>query len=35
MYEFEKDLIFLRDVDANPVLLKETELIKFKHNEWL
>lgn len=29
MYEFEKDLIFLRDVDANPVLLKETDLIKF------
>lgn len=28
MYEFEKDLIFLRDVDANPILLKESDLIK-------
>ena len=26
MYEFEKDLIFLRDVDAEPILMKETEL---------
>lgn len=28
MYEFEKDLIFLRDVDALPILMKETELLK-------
>lgn len=28
MYEFEKDLIFLRDVDSLPVLMKETELLK-------
>ena len=28
LYEFEKDLIFLRDVDALPILMKETELIK-------
>ena len=27
MYEFEKDLIFLRDVDNLPILMKETELI--------
>ncbi|MCA6422565.1 MAG: hypothetical protein IM568_07080 [Flavobacterium sp.] len=27
MYEFEKDLIFLRDVDSLPILMKETELI--------
>lgn len=26
MFEFEKDLIFLRDVDADPILIKETEL---------
>ncbi|WP_333875349.1 hypothetical protein [Flavobacterium sp.] len=26
MYEFEKDLIFLRDVDSLPILMKETEL---------
>jgi len=28
MYEFEKDLIFLRDVDALPILMKEHELLK-------
>lgn len=28
MYEFEKDLIFLRDVDAEPILMKETDLRK-------
>jgi carbamoyl-phosphate synthase large subunit len=28
IYEFEKDLIFLRDVDELPVIMKETELIK-------
>jgi hypothetical protein len=28
MYEFEKDLIFLRDVDAEPILMKESELLK-------
>lgn len=28
MYEFEKDLIFLRDVDALPILMKEGELLK-------
>lgn len=28
MYEFEKDLIFLRDVDSLPILMKESELIK-------
>jgi len=27
MYEFEKDLIFLRDVDARPLLLKENQLL--------
>ncbi len=27
-YEFEKDLIFLRDVDNIPILMKETDLIK-------
>ncbi len=27
MYEFEKDLIFLRDVDSLPILMKETELM--------
>ena len=26
MYEFEKDLIFLRDVDAEPILMKESDL---------
>jgi carbamoyl-phosphate synthase large subunit len=26
MYEFEKDLIFLRDVDAKPLLIKESQL---------
>jgi carbamoyl-phosphate synthase large subunit len=28
MYEFEKDLIFLRDVDSLPVIMKEAELLK-------
>lgn len=28
MYEFEKDLIFLRDVDSLPIMMKETELLK-------
>ena len=28
LYEFEKDLIFLRDVDALPILMKEIELIR-------
>ena len=28
MYEFEKDLIFLRDVDSLPILMKEAELLK-------
>lgn len=28
MYEFEKDLIFLRDVDSIPILMKEAELLK-------
>jgi hypothetical protein len=27
MYEFEKDLIFLRDVDALPILMKESDLL--------
>ena len=27
MYEFEKDLIFLRDVDSFPILMKETQLL--------
>ena len=27
-YEFEKDLIFLRDVDALPVLMRESDLLK-------
>ena len=28
MYEFEKDLIFLRDVDSLPIMMKESELLK-------
>ena len=28
MYEFENDLIFLRDVDAEPILMKESDLLK-------
>lgn len=28
MYEFEKDLIFLRDVDNLPIMMKESELLK-------
>jgi predicted ATP-grasp superfamily ATP-dependent carboligase len=28
MYEFEKDLIFLRDVDSIPILMKESELLQ-------
>ena len=28
IYEFEKDLIFLRDVDELPIIMKETELLK-------
>lgn len=28
MYEFEKDLIFLRDVDSLPILMKESDLLK-------
>lgn len=28
MYEFEKDLIFLRDVDSLPILMKESELMR-------
>ena len=28
MYEFEKDLIFLRDVDSLPILMKEAELLE-------
>ena len=28
LYEFEKDLIFLRDVDSLPIIMKEKELIK-------
>ncbi|WP_206736006.1 hypothetical protein [Aequorivita sp. KMM 9714] len=27
MYKFESDLIFLRDVDAEPILMKETDLL--------
>jgi len=27
MYEFEKDLIFLRDVDSLPIMMKETDLL--------
>ena len=27
-YEFEKDLIFLRDVDENPILMKESDLLR-------
>lgn len=26
MYEFEKDTIFLRDVDTEPIVMKEKEL---------
>ncbi|WP_228527906.1 ATP-grasp domain-containing protein [Pararhodonellum marinum] len=32
MYEFEKDLIFLRDVDVEPILMKEGELLKVYHS---
>ena len=32
MYEFENDLIFLRDVDSIPILMKESELMKFNMN---
>jgi len=28
MYEFEKDLIFLRDVDSLPILMKEADLLQ-------
>jgi carbamoyl-phosphate synthase large subunit len=28
MYEFEKDLIFLRDVDSLPIMMKESDLLK-------
>ena len=28
LYEFEKDLIFLRDVDSLPILMKEIDLLK-------
>jgi hypothetical protein len=28
MYEFEKDLIFLRDVDSLPIMMKEDQLMK-------
>jgi len=28
MYEFEKDLIFLRDVDAEPIVMKESDLLR-------
>lgn len=28
MYEFEKDLIFLRDVDSLPIMMKESQLIQ-------
>ena len=28
-YEFEKDLIFLRDVDSLPILMKEKDLLRF------
>ena len=28
IYEFEKDLIFLRDVDERPIIMKEYELLK-------
>jgi carbamoylphosphate synthase large subunit len=28
MYEFEKDLIFLRDVDSLPIMMKETDLLR-------
>jgi carbamoyl-phosphate synthase large subunit len=27
LYEFEKDLIFLRDVDSVPILMKESSLL--------
>lgn len=32
MYEFEDGLIFLRDVDAEPILMKESELLKMHNN---
>lgn len=28
MYQFEQDLIFLRDVDAEPILMRESDLLK-------
>jgi len=27
LHKFDKDLIFLRDVDSLPILMKETELL--------
>lgn len=32
LHEFEKDLIFLRDVDVEPIVMKESELYKYKEN---
>ena len=33
LYEFEKDLIFLRDVDSLPILMKEGELLVVQSEE--
>jgi carbamoyl-phosphate synthase large subunit len=32
MYEFEKDLIFLRDVDILPIMMKESDLLSLGVN---
>lgn len=32
MYDFEDGLIFLRDVDAEPILMKESDLLKLHNN---
>jgi hypothetical protein len=31
LYEFEPDMIFLRDVDEQPIIMKESQLLKFSH----
>ena len=30
MYNFEPGTIFLRDVDAEPILMKESDLVKYQ-----
>ena len=35
LYEFENDLIFLRDVDSVPIIMKETDLLNFTWHIWI